>query len=129
MNDISNALVLFRAEFIERLRALDHGPAVEVGGYVALPRTFLACPPAAILWQVKYDELSVVLQQRKQERQISNFVHQLSDGLLGALGFGGELIDLHVLRGVRGTLRPGTTTIILGAPGSGERRAVCAPIY
>ena len=60
------------------------------------------------------------IKQRKRERLVSTFVNQLTDGVLNAFGLGGELEDLHVLRGVRGVIRPGTTTLILGAPGSGK---------
>lgn len=70
--------------------------------------------------QIKYDESTVSTQQRKRERLVSTFVNQLTDGVVNAFGLGGEFEDLHVLRGVRGVIRPGTTTLILGAPGSGE---------
>ena len=70
--------------------------------------------------QVKYDELNVIIQQRKNERSVSTFMHQLADSVRSVVGLGGELVDLQVLSGLRGVVRPGAMTLILGAPGSGK---------
>jgi ABC-type cobalamin/Fe3+-siderophores transport system ATPase subunit len=91
----------YRADYIAKLRSLDPGPSIEI----------------------KYDELTIVLQQSGLNAEVETFVGQLLRQLASVVR-AGPTTDLRVLHGVRGVLRPGTSTLILGAPGSGEHNPV-----
>jgi hypothetical protein len=84
--------------FNEKFRLLESGPPVEV----------------------KYTDLTVTLQLTPNPKLVTTFADHLVTGLKSAAFMSGPTVDCKLLHGVRGVLRPGTLTLILGAPGSGK---------
>jgi ABC-type glutathione transport system ATPase component len=70
--------------------------------------------------EVKYDDLTVTVQLPRHEKLVTNFFDHLFSTLRSVACLGGPTVECKLLHGVRGVLRPGTTTLIIGAPGSGK---------
>jgi len=61
-----------------------------------------------------------LLQLPRRSNRVETFVDHVVDGARGVLHLRSPGFNFNILHGVRGVLRPGTMSLILGAPGSGK---------